>query len=215
MQNTAIKVISTCLVTGTLIGCNGGGSGGGGAAPGTNGGQGGGVGPELVIEFREAPLDPKVFNLLSNDRSTENHFNPEEKLSITWMTTVKYSDDTTLGVNQRELYQAKVYLSDNDIIEIDNDLELFTIQCSFPMASGADYGCSEFASFESVYAKDNLNQFSTTSIPLNKPEGIQNHVVDATDFLDIIPKDANVIIETCLISEPDNCAEASVAIELY
>ncbi|WP_304438887.1 hypothetical protein, partial [Oleiphilus sp. HI0086] len=123
MQNTAIKVISTCLVTGTLIGCNGGGSGGGGAAPGTNGGQGGGVGPELVIEFREAPLDPKVFNLLSNDRSTENHFNPEEKLSITWMTTVKYSDDTTLGVNQRELYQAKVYLSDNDIIEIDNDLE--------------------------------------------------------------------------------------------
>lgn len=169
------------------------------------------VEPQLVLTFELDPLEPKVFNIAVSDESQEQDFNPGEQIRTTWVMSLKYSDNTNLKEGESHLYDAKVYLSsDNEIDEL--DLELFSIECSFPETE--EYACGRFASFITDYAPDNQNIFSTDSIPLEKSLGLTDYQVDSTAFLDTIPKETNLIISACLKDQPDNCDLFSIGISL-
>lgn len=169
------------------------------------------LGPALVLAFEEDPLGPDVFNIAATDESLEQDFNPGEQVRISWLMTLGYSDDTDLELGESHLYDASVYLSVDETID-ELDLELFTLECSFPETE--NHACGRFASFVSVYAPNNDNVFSTSSIPLGKSIGITDFEIDSTAFLDFIPKAANVIISACLRDEPEKCDTFSTGVTL-
>jgi hypothetical protein len=212
MESKSMKYIvksALCFSFATLIGC-GGGSGGSAEKPGLSE-ESESDEPELVLAFDNEPLGPDVFNILASEESLEQDFNPGEQIRSSWFMTLRYSDDTDLAEGESHLYDAKVYLSsDNEIDEL--DLELFTIECSFPETS--EHACGRFASFITVYAPSNENVFSTTSVPIGKTLGLSDFEVDSTLFLDTIPKETNLIISACLRDEPDKCDTFSIGISL-
>lgn len=186
------------------------GGGGGGNSSGTS--QPSNLNPaELVFEFAPDPMHPKAFNLAASSREEENQFYPGDTLSLIWNVDIYYTDNSTIGAGEQYLYDAGVYLSSDDVLQ-DDDLKLFTIECSLP--STTQHACSDTASFQCVYAKDNQNTVSCMSIPLDKQEGFKDLTVDTTMFLDAIPKAANVIFQACLRDDPEECTEAIYPIQL-
>ena len=76
------------------------------------------------------------------------------------------------------------------------------MQCKTPSVASQEYGCSQYGSFQCIYNNDNtLNCFS---LPLEHPNGIEDHVVDLTSFFDVIPKAAHVFYKICL-TESETC----------
>ena len=167
---------------------------------------------ELMFQFAIDPLQPRVFNLKSTDTLLSGHFFPGDVLNIIWNINLYYSDNSTFGASEKYLYDAKVYLSNDRTLDQAGDLKLFSSECSIP--GTAAYSCTENASFQCVYAMDNLNTFSCTSIPINKEKGFKDVVVDSSTFLTSIPKSANIIIKNCLKDNPDKCINVSVTIQL-
>ena len=155
---------------------------------------------KLVFEFAKAPLEPIAFNLSADRGEPDNHFDPGDTLNITWNVTLYKSDNSGLE-NKQYLYDAKVYLSRDFELQPEEDLEIIASECSM----GVDYqhSCVFSGSFKCVYAPDNQNQMSCTSIPLGMPYGLKDYIVDMSAFLDTIPKSAVVIFKACLQGEPD------------
>ena len=167
--------------------------------------------PELVLAFDAEPLEPNVFNIAATEESLERDFNPGEQIRTSWFMTLGYSDGSELAEGEAHLYDASVYLSDDEVID-ELDLKLLSIECSFPETS--EHACGRFASFITTYSPNNENIFSTTSIPLSKSLGITDHQVDSTLFLDTIPKEANLIISVCLREETEKCDTFNIGISL-
>lgn len=169
------------------------------------------VPPDLVFEFAPEPMHPKVFNLAVSSGEEDNHFSPGDTVSLIWNVDIYYTNNTTIGAGERYLYDANVYLSTDAQVQ-DEDLKLFSIECSFP--GTAQHACADSASIQCVYAPNNQNTLSCTSIPLNKLHGFKDLSVDSSSWLDLIPKTANVIFQACLREEPKECAEAFYPIQL-
>jgi len=205
-----MKIATICILVSAffLTSC-----GGGGADSTTGGNDGDGVNPELIFEFAAPPLHARVFNLASFSSDTENHFNPGETISLIWNKDLYFSGDNPfLGLLDQYLYDSSVYLSNDTALDEGTDLKLFTVECSYPMT--LDHACGETAHFQCLYAKDNANTISCTSIPLGRINGFMDIIVDTTTFLGVIPKDAHVIIKSCLREDPSNCAEANYPLKL-
>ena len=168
--------------------------------------------PDLIFEFAAPPLHPRVFNLASFSAETENHFNPGETISLIYDTDLYFSDEPFLGLLDQYLYDTDVYLSNDTTLDAGTDLKLFSVECSYPMS--LEHACGETAHFQCLYAKDNANTISCTSIPLGRTKGFMDVIVDTTTFIDVIPKDAHVIIKSCLREDPSNCAEANYPLKL-
>lgn len=167
--------------------------------------------PELVLAFDTEPLSPDVFNIGVPQESLEQTFNPGDQIRISWFMNLDYSDGTPLAEGETHLYDSTVYLSSDDAID-ETDLELFTLECSMPVSE--NHACGKFASFITVYSPDNESIFSTSSIPPGTQIGLSDFEVDSTAWLDVIPKEANVIISACLREEPEKCDTFSVGISL-
>lgn len=170
------------------------------------------VQPQLVLAFDVSPLDPDVFNIAATTESLEQDFNPGEQLRTSWFMTLRYDDGSPLAVGESHLYDASVFLSSDATIDAE-DMELFSLECSLPSET-AEHACGRFASFITEYSPGNQNIFSTTSIPLDRPLGLKDYEVDSTAFLDVIPKEANVIIEACLRDEPEVCDQFIIGVTL-
>lgn len=199
------KLLLTSLLL-ALTAC--GGSGGSSQTPEPDNNE-----PELLVNYKTFPLEPKVFNVGASF-GEENHFHPNDTISITWNMEIYYSDNTPISFEDEYIYDSSVYLSDDETIELDQDTKLFDIACFYPNEASSEYACGEFAHFKCKYAENNLNQASCTSIPLDQPNGIKDSVVDITGFLNIIPKTANVIIKSCLRDDPLVCVESAMPIQL-
>lgn len=164
----------------------------------------------LILEFMPPPLEPIAFNLVAGQDEPKNHFSPGDTIYISWNTFLHYSDNT--DVEETMLYDAEVYLSDDEEIQTDVDLQLFSIECSYPETT--NHACGYYGSIQCVYAEDNSNVISCTSVPFNKSLGISDLAVDSTSFIDAIPKVTNVLYRLCLRDYPENCAVSSVTIQL-
>lgn len=214
-KETLMKTIRFILLFSsicTLVACGG---GGGGSSSGTTQNPTNlnpVEPPELVFEYASEPLHPRAFNLAASTTGEENQFYPGDTISLIWDVDIYYTDNSTIGFGEQYLYDAEVYLSADDEIQGEVDLKLFSIECSIPSTSA--HACGDAASFQCVYAEDNENTISCTSIPLGKPKGFADLAVDTTVFLDVIPKVANVIFRACLKDEPDMCTEAIYPIQL-
>ncbi|MCG8611989.1 MAG: hypothetical protein MI864_15800 [Pseudomonadales bacterium] len=167
---------------------------------------------KLVFKFAENPLHPRAFNLAASTRQEENEFYPGDTISLIWDVDIYYTDNSTIGFGEQYLYDAEVYLSADDAFQETEDLKLFSIECSLPFTS--QHACGDAASFQCVYAEDNQNIISCSSIPLGKEQGFSGLAVDTTEFLDVVLKPANVIFQACLRDEPDLCTEAIYPIQL-
>lgn len=211
-MNTSRLALTLATSISLLSGCGGGGgSSSGGTTQPTNPGTNPDDSKQLVFEYAAQPLHPRAFNLSASSGEPENHFSPGDTLSLIWDIDMYYSDSTTLDEGERHLYDANVYLSTDDQIQ-DEDLKLFNIECSVPATS--QHSCSDVASFQCVYAMDNNNTMSCTSIPLSRPLGITDEVVDTSTWLATIPREANVIFQACLKDDPDKCVSATYPIQL-
>ena len=204
-----MKILTICILVSAffLSSC-----GGGGVGSTTGGNDGGADNPELIFEFAAPPLHARVFNLASFSADTENHFNPGETISLIWDKDLYFSDEPFLGLLDQYLYDSSVYLSNDTVLSEATDLKLFTVECSFPMT--LEHACGETAHFQCLYAKDNANTISCTSIPLGRTKGFIDIIVDTAPFLDVVPKDAQVIIKSCLREDPSNCTEANYPLKL-
>lgn len=211
-METFMRIVTICILTSAffLTSCGGGGAG---SATDANNGTVDDGNPDLIFEFAAQPLHARVFNLASFSAETENHFNPGETISLIWDKDLYFSGDNPfLGLLDQYLYDSSVYLSNDTALDEGTDLKLFTVECSYPMT--LDHACGETAHFQCLYAKDNANTISCTSIPLGRINGFMDIIVDTTTFLDVIPKDAHVIIKSCLREDPSNCAEANYPLKL-
>ncbi len=181
------------LACSTLVACGGGGSSSDSGSPAR------GEGPEekeLVFEFSDAPFEPTVFNIAAGTGDPQDHFSPNDTISITWKMDIYYDDQSAPEFNESFPYTAAVYLSEDGVFQQEDDLELFSISCMWP--SDSDYACGQFASFACDYAPGNQNVISCTSIPLDRIQGIKDQTVDLTEFLNVIPKTAEVLFVACL-----------------
>lgn len=203
-----ILLVSTSAI---LSACGGGGGSSSGGAQST-GNSTAVEAADLVFEFAEDPLHPRAFNLASSTKQDENQFYPGDTISLIWDVDIYYTDNSTIGFDEQYLYDADVYLSADDVFQGAEDLKLFSIECSLPSTS--QHACGDTASFQCVYAENNQNTISCTSIPLGKEQGFTDLTVDTTEFLDAIPKTANVIFQACLRDDPDLCTEAIFPIQL-
>jgi hypothetical protein len=206
--NAAIAIISLVSI---LYGC-GGGSGKKSTLDTNISTSSAALARELMFEFAASPLQPKSFNLKSTDPAQNNWFYPGDRISLVWDVDIFYSDGSIFTANEKYTYDADVYLSMDEQIEIDKDLKLFSIQCAVP--GNSSYSCTDLASFQCIYAVDNLNNFSCTSIPLDKPLGIKDSVVDASAYLTKIPVKTNLLIKNCLREASKKCITKALPIEL-
>ena len=209
-METFMKIATICILASAffLTSCGGGGAG----SSSTDGTNGGDDNPDLIFEFAAPPLHARVFNLASFSADTENHFNPGETISLIWDKDLYFSDEPFLGLLDQYLYDSSVYLSNDTVIDEATDLKLFSVECSYPMS--LEHACGETAHFQCLYAKDNANAISCTSIPLARTNGFMDIIVDTTTFIDVVPKDVHVIIKSCLREDPSNCAEANYPLKL-
>lgn len=193
---------SLCLILAcsTLVACGGGGGSSSSSEP--------LVSPpdveekELVFEFSDAPFAPTVFNLAAGTGDPEDHFSPNDSISITWKMDVYYDDQSVPEFNEVFPYTATVYLSEDGIFQQEDDIELFSISCMWP--SDSDYACGQFASFDCEYAPGNQNVISCTSIPFDRVQGIEDQTVDLTQYLNVIPKTSEVLFVACLDDEEED-----------
>lgn len=165
----------------------------------------------LVLEFLGAPSAPNVFNISAAQKSLEQDFKPGEQIRTSWFLRVRHADGAMINAGESYLYDAQLYLSENETVD-DQDLELFSIECSFPET--VDHACGQFASFITDYAPGNANVFRTTSIPLSKSLGLDNFEVDSSAFLGVIPKDVQLIGVACLREKPATCDRFIIEIAL-
>jgi hypothetical protein len=210
-----LRILSVILVT-ALVACGGGGGGGGGNNvdpandySGEDGSQSP-EDPELVFQFSNAPLTPKVFNL-SPLSSADNHFNPGDTVNMFWNVDIYYSDNSSISSTEHYTYDGTVFLSEDTNIH-DDDLTLFSIECALP--GSPDDACSNNASFQCTYAANNENTMACTSIPLNKTNGFSDLSIDTSEWLDTVPKSGFVIFQACLHDESADCVEFSYPIQL-
>lgn len=166
---------------------------------------------DLVLAFDPSPLEPNVFNIAAREKSLEHDFNPGEAIRSSWFMSIQHADGSLLKEGESYLFDAAIYLSDDALIDT-NDLKLFSIVCRFPETVGSP--CGNFGSFITVYAPDNSNTFSTTSIPLEVSGGLTDFTVDSSEFLDEIPKATNLIFNACLQEQSDVCDQHIVGINL-
>lgn len=206
-----LKILLMVSVMSLLSACGGSGSSQDTVQIGTDEGNTG-TDRKMIFEYASSPLHPRAFNLGAITAGQENEFKPGDTISLVWNMGIYYSDNTTIGADVIYLYDSEVYISSDDILQTDVDLNLFSVECSLPMMS--EHACGEFASFQCVYAEDNLNNISCSSIPLNRELGITDHTVDTTPFIDAIPKIANLIFRSCLRAIPEQCVEAVYPIQL-
>lgn len=169
-------------------------------------------GKELVFEFANAPLEPSVSNILAGTGDPENHFAPNETIAIFWKLDIYYDETSAPEFGETFPYTAAVYQSEDGIYQEEEDLELFSISCMWP--SDPDYACGIWASFQCDYAPGNQNVISCTSIPLDTPNGITDHTIDTSVFLDVIPKTAEVLYVACMDEEPYKCATFKAPLQL-
>lgn len=206
-----IRMLIVSVMLASLTACGGG--GGAKATPNTSHPSSSSAQSKtLTFSFADAPLQPRAFNLKSTDTTQDNWFYPGDAISIVWDADLFYSDGSSIEAGEKYTYDSKVYLSADDSIQEDIDIKLFEIKCAIPASS--EYSCTDNASFQCVYAKDNLNKFSCTSIPLNKQYGIKDLEVDTTMFLTQIPVTTNIIIKNCIKEKPDLCLTKAVPINL-
>ena len=202
---------SLCLILAcsTLVACGGGGSSSssGPSAPAPDVEE-----RELVFEFSEAPLEPTVFNIAAGTGDPEDHFSPNDTISITWKMEVYYDDQSVPEFNESFPYTASVYLSEDGVFQQEDDLELFSISCMWP--SDSDYACGQFASFDCDYAPGNQNVISCSSIPVGRTNGINDLTVDTSAFLNVIPKSADMLYVACLDEQPNKCTTFTVSLQL-
>lgn len=204
MKTTATLILASAFF---LTSC---GSGGGGGSADSDGAS---VDPELIFEFASAPLEPRVFNLASSSAATENHFNPDETISIIYDIDLYFSGDNPfLGLLDQYLYDTSVYFSSDTTLDEVTDLKLFTVECSFPMTT--DHACGDTAHFQCVYAESGSQTISCTSIPLARTNGFTDLVVDTSSHIISVPMDAHIIYKSCLREDPTNCAEANYPLRL-
>ena len=185
------------LTTSLLLGCGGG--GGDGAAiekPSSSGNTD--ANKELVFEFSGSPLEPSVFNLAAFSEDQENQFSPGDIISLTWNTDVYYDDLSVPGFDETFPYTASVYLSEDGAFQVEDDVELFSVQCVFPSSEQA--ACGQFASFRCDYA--------------GRERGLESHVVNITEFLNVIPKTVELLIVACLDNEPEKCDSHQLSLQL-
>lgn len=207
-----IRMLVVSVVLTALTACGGGG-GGTAATPDSPPPSSSSAAPKtLKFSFAEAPLQPRVFNLKSTDPTQDNWFYPGDTINLVWDADLFYSDGSSIGAGEKYTYDSKVYLSADDSIQEDIDVKLFEIECAIP--SNSEYSCTDNASFQCVYAKDNLNKFSCTSIPLNKQHGIKDIEVDTTTFLTQIPVTKNIVIKNCIKEKPELCITKALSINL-
>lgn len=195
-----------------LTACGGGGGGGGSTAVQSETDINGGSGDELVFNFAPEPLQPRAFNLAAPTLEEQAQFQPGDTISLIWDADIEYANGKSIGSNESYRYDALVFLSADEETQLDEDLELFSVECSFPTQS--EHACGNNAHFRCAYAEDNQASISCTSLPLNKPQGFSDQVVDTTPFIDFLPKPAHVIFEACLQEQPEKCARAVYAIQL-
>lgn len=209
MKTKLLMVLGAVL----LASCGGGGGGGTTPLPDSNIASSSSA-PAKVLQFgfAGAPLQPRVFNLKSTESTQDHWFYPGDTISLVWDVDLHYSDGSSIGATEKYTYQSQVYLSADDEIQEDLDLKLFEIECAVP--SNSNYSCTDNASFQCVYADDNLNKFSCTSIPINKLYGITNVEVDSSNFIKQIPTKLNAVVKNCLIEKPDMCITKSMPLEL-
>ena len=206
------RYLIIALTTSTLIGCGGGGSGSGSETRPSSLPDEISEEKELVFEFSGAPLQPKVFNLAAFSDDQRNQFSPGDMISLTWKIDLYYDDLSVPEFNESFPYTASVYLSEDGIFQLEDDLELFTIQCVFP--SSGETACGQFASFRCDYAPENRNEIACSSLPAGRTQGIDDLVVDTTRFLDVIPKTADLLIVTCFYDEPAKCDTHQLNLQL-
>ncbi|MBL4901013.1 MAG: hypothetical protein JKX76_15505 [Colwellia sp.] len=207
------KSVALASVVSLVSACGGGGgsSSGGPSSAGLGAGGSDSGSTELILEYASEPLQPRLFNLGTANSDFENHFSPGETLNITWNMELYYSDNSSIGLGEQHLYDASVYLSFDDNLQEALDLKLFDIECSIPGTS--THSCSNFGSFQCVYALDNANTISCLSIPLDKEVAITEPTVDTTDFLDSIPKSVSMILKACLREAPSTCTEETLPVQ--
>jgi len=168
--------------------------------------------PSLIFAYATAPLQPVAVNLFSPDGVEENSFVPGDTITLMYFMTAQFSDGAFTGLGDQYLYDTSIYFSNDTTLDPGTDLKLFTVECSLPRLN--QYVCGENASFSCVYAKDNANTLTCSSIDFPVPTAFKEVVIDTTEFLDAIPKDAHVIFKACLREDPTNCAQADYPIQL-
>lgn len=199
------------LTTSLLLGCGGGGGGGAGIEKSSSSGNTD-ANKELVFEFSDSPREPSVFNLAAFSEDQENQFSPGDIISLTWNTDVYYDDLSVPGFDETFPYTASVYLSEDGAFQVEDDVELFSVQCVFP--SSEQTACGQFASFRCDYAPDNRHELVCSSLPAGRERGLESHVVDITEFLNVIPKTAELLIVACLDNEPEKCDSHQLSLQL-
>lgn len=206
-MNALKKILITGIIS-ILAACGGGGSSSSKAA----GSDSGGSNQTIVFEFDENISEPSVAWMGASDEATEHHFSPDQVISAWFDVKLRYSDNSLLSDTRK--YQANIYLSDDEILDEATDLQMIDITCQIPTSS--DYACGQYASFQCAYAND--LSLTCNSIPLGKLNGINDNVVDATPFLNVIPKIGYAIFKICLIDDDDgslsHCQEATDPIQL-
>jgi hypothetical protein len=200
------------LFAGLLIGLTACGGGGGGGAPAPTPETPSDTSPDIVFKFAAEPLHPRAFNMGIPLGDEENHFYPGDTISLVWDARITYDDNSSISYGEQHIYDAEVFLSNDTELNPDEDIPLFVTECAFP--NDSQHSCGYSAHFRCVYAKDNQNNVSCTSLPLNRPLGFADYMVDISSFLDVIPKTATIIFHACLQDEPDTCTEASYPIML-
>lgn len=159
----------------------------------------------------EAPLEPNVSNMDAFSEDQETNFALGDIINLTWKMELYYDDQSVPAFDEVFPYTAAVYLSEDGIFQLEEDVELFSIQCVFPSSNVT--ACGQWASFRCDYAPGNQNVLSCTSLPLDRSQGIEDRVVDLTQFLDVIPKTAELLIGSCL-DDHDKCDTARLGLQL-
>jgi len=192
MTNILAKTLSL-LTTGLLISCGGGG---------TNSSQD--ITSDITIELSSI----KVVNL-NGITPTDTIILPSNEVYIDWTATILDRGNLPDKDTDR-LYNAKVYLSDdqsvssNDLLIADNNCEVIS----------STHACATIGRITCTYLTAGESVFTCNSVGLNSIDPLVNFTSSTTDFIDLIPKSTNVLVEACLESDSSNCALISHTITL-
>ncbi|MAM86213.1 MAG: hypothetical protein CME36_02760 [unclassified Hahellaceae] len=151
-------------------------------------------------------MEPETANIGTG--MPEREFDVGHTLSV-WWEAYGYTADGSPAEGSF-IYDSEVYLSENDTLEPDDKL-LFSMECLAPSSGNQEYACSQYASFRCDY--ESGLSLSCLSLPLDHPVGFKDKRIDLSDFLNIVPKTANIIYKVCL-NETEVCDLATTQIVL-
>jgi hypothetical protein len=182
----------------SITACGGGGGGGGG----TNGdGNNGGDSANYSISFTPHPIEPNMTTL--DGDAPEHEYSVGNRLDIYW--TVAGIEKNGEVVMEPTLYAAKVYLSEDEELDIENSSLMIDATCRIPDTGFLSY-CGNYASFRCNYeegAKMTCLTFADNQNDEQENYGV--HTMDMSTFLDVTPKAGYAHYEVCIQDHPTVC----------